>query len=161
MISIELTGDTACWFEPEVASHAAKAVFHYFKIELRRQCVTAEEFAAAMERVLRGLNVKEEINAALDTAAGVVESDLCRLAREAGDGCELVFFPRLRKELRQHLQQSPRILRFRGLRPCVKQIAGARRWTPQCRRLEEQIVGFLRECAGVESVRFQFALVVQ
>ena len=51
------------------------------------------------------------------------------LARESGDARELVFFPRLRRELRTQLQNSPRVVRFRGLRGCVKQLAGARRWS--------------------------------
>ena len=161
MISVELTGETARWFEPEDASHAAKAVFHYFKSELGRQSVTAEEFAGAMEKVLRGFKPSEAAEPTACVGTQVLESDLWRLAREAGDGCELVFFPKLRNELRQQLQQSPRVLRFCGLRACVKQIARARRWTPQCRALEEQIVGFLRECAGAETGRAEFALVVE
>ena len=59
------------------------------------------------------------------------------------------------------LQDRPRVLRFCGLRDCVKQIAGARRWTSRCRDLEEQIVGFLRECAGAETGHSGLALVVE
>jgi hypothetical protein len=161
MISVELTGETGRFVDPEVASNAAKAVFHYFKSELGRQSVTAEEFATALEKVLRGFKLG---GATEPGAAGdkfVIESDLWRLARESGDGCELLFFPNLRNELRQHLQNSPRVLRFRGLRACVKQITGARRWTPRCRDLEEQIVGFLRECAGAETGRPEYSLVVE
>ena len=161
MISVELVGDTDRWFDPELASHAAKAVFHYFKNELGRQNVTEEEFAGAMEKVLRGFKSNGSI--ALGGLIGnhVIESDLSRLARDSGDGCELLFFPNLRNELRQHLRQSPRLLRFRGLRDCVKQIAGVRRWTPRCRDLEERIVVFLRECAGAETASLNYALVVE
>jgi hypothetical protein len=159
MISIELTGETQGWFDPETATQAAKAVFYYFKSELCRQTVTAEEFAAAMEKALRGVD-QSRWN---EGVAGptVIEADLGLLAREAGEGGELLFFPRLRNELRQHMQQQPRVLRYHGLRTCVKQIAGARRWTGRCRDLEDQIVSFLRQCAGVEGAENELALVVE
>jgi hypothetical protein len=161
MISVELTSETARWFGPEMASHAAKAVFHYFKSELGRQSVTANEFAEAMEKVLRGFKLSPAREAATRPQSPVMESDLGQLAQETGNGCELLFFPRLRKELRHHLQRGTRVLRFSGLRACVKQMAGARRWTTRCRDLEEQIVGFLRECAEAETVPSEFALVVE
>ncbi len=160
MISIEFASDSAPVFEPEVAEHAAKAVFHYFKNELGRQSVTAEEFAEAMQKVLRGLNLGAE-NRRPGTSTPVIETDLGELAREVGDGGELSFFPRLRNEMRQHLRQCPRLLRYRGLRACVKQIAGARRWTTRCRDLEEQIIRYLRECAGAETGTEQLAMLVE
>ena len=51
--------------------------------------------------------------------AGAGATDLGRLARESADSLELFFFPRLRNELRTQLRQSPRVVRFRGLRGCV------------------------------------------
>ena len=94
-------------------------------------------------------------------AEGIIESDLWELARESGGGCELLFFPSLRNELREHFQRKPRLVRFRGLRACVKQIVGTRRWTPRCRALEEQIVSFLRECAGAETGPSNVAMLVE
>jgi hypothetical protein len=161
MISVELVGETSCWIDPEVASQAAKAVFHYFKTELGRQCVTADEFARAMEKVLRGFKSHDSKKPAVRPGMRVIESDLSRLARESGGACELLFFPSLRSELRQHLRQRPGLLKFSGLRACVKQIAGVSRWTPRCRDLEDQIVHFLRECAGAESDHSDFTFVVE
>jgi hypothetical protein len=83
------------------------------------------------------------------------------LARESGEGCELFFFPRLRDELRQRLQQEPRLLRFSGLRGCVKRLTGARRWSGRCQCLQDQIVEYLRECLSAEPARANLALVVQ
>jgi len=160
MISVELVGETSGSLDPEVASQVAKAVFHYFKNELGRQSVTADEFARAMEKVLRGFKLPSSGKAA-EADARVIESDLSRLARDSAGGCELLFFPNLRNELRQHLRQKPRLLRYSGLRDCVKQIAGARRWTPRCRDLEEQIVSFLRQCAGADTSQADFTFVVE
>ena len=160
MISVELAGNTAYWFDQEFVTHAAKAVFHYFRAELGRQMVTVAEFAEAMEKVLGGFGERPAVpkTAALPS---VLESDLGRLAREFGQGCELIFFPRLRHELRQHLQQAPKLLRFRGLRDCVKELVGAQRWSVRCQGLEEQIICFLRECLSAEGGKAEFAMVVE
>jgi hypothetical protein len=160
MLSVELMGSTLDLFDPEFVRHAAHAVFHYFQRDQGRETVTVGEFTEALEKVLRGLKLnisKGESNAGART---VSELDLARLARESGEGCELFFFPRLRDELRQHLGQSPQMLRFHGLRGCVKELMGARRWTLKCQALEERIVEFLRECLGAESKKGELALVV-
>jgi hypothetical protein len=160
MISVELAGETAHWFEPEMVSHAAKAVFHYFKWELGRQSVTAEEFAVAMEKVLRGFKLTPAEQTS-ERPELVTESDLGELARESGNGCELLFFPKLRDELKQSLNKGMRVLRYCGLRDCAKQLAGVRRWTPRCGLVQEQIVGFIRECVGAESNGSNLSLLVK
>ena len=161
MVSIELAGNTGSLFDSEFVHHATKAVFHYFKHELGRQTVSAGEFAGALEKVLRGFAVTAQLAPAANPEPQVLESDLCRLARESGPGRELVFFPRLRAELQRHLQQAPRALRFRGLRGCVKQLTGARRWSRRCQSLEGEIVAYLRQCLSAEAGPVDFALVVE
>ena len=161
MVSVELAGDPGGLFDPEFIGHATKAVFHYFKHELGRQAVSASEFAGALEKVLRGFAATAQVSATPNSEPRVLESDLCRLAHESGLGRELVFFPRLRAELQRHLQQSPRVLRFRGLRGCVKQLTGARRWGLRCRTLEEEIVAYLRECLSAEPAPVEVALLVE
>jgi hypothetical protein len=91
----------------------------------------------------------------------VREADLRRLAYESGKGFELSFFPLLRSEVRRHLRLSPRVLRFRGLRGCVKQLAGARRWSRRCQSLEEQIVLYLQECVTTHSRTVEVSLIVE
>jgi hypothetical protein len=164
MLSVELLDGTVESFEPEYVEQAASAVFHYFKHDLRRDSVSVGEFTLALENVLRGLMAQSKTaaaNLAQRVAAQTLEADLCRLACESGKGCELFFFPRLRDEVRQQLQKAPCVLRFRGLRGCVKQLVGAQRWTAQCQRLKEQIVAYLRECVNAEAGQLQLALVVE
>ena len=161
MISVELLGDTDRWFDEEFVKQAAKAVFHYFKHDLGRETVTAGEFAGALEKVLGGFKAESAAHGKLAHAPELLESDLCRLARESGEGCELLFFPRLREELRQQLRQEPRVLRFRGLRSCVKSLAGAQRWSVRCQTLEEQIVTYVRECLDSERKPSEFALLIE
>jgi hypothetical protein len=160
MISIELSGDNAEMFDPEFLREATSAVFHYFKYELGQQTTTVGEFAAALEKVLRGFEVKKPAPSAMSHFPGVLEYDLQRLAEETGIGCELLFFPKLREELRQQLRQAPRLVRFRRLRGCVKQLVGAQRWSGRCRSLNDQIVDYLRTCLTAEPTRAHCALLV-
>jgi hypothetical protein len=157
MIAVELVDDTSRHFDEEFVLHAANAVFHYFKQDLACDTVTVPEFAEAMEKVLRGFS---PCALAAPGQAKPSVLDLRRLAAASGKGCELFFFPLLRRELRQQLQHMPRMVRFIGLRGCVKQLIGARRWNLRCRNLEEQIVEFLRECLSAENGPDQCALVV-
>ena len=160
MISVELTGDNSGVFDPEFVKHATNAVFHYFKHDLERKTITVGEFAGALEKVLRGFNFDPALPEPPPPAPRVIESDLRRLVAESGNGCELFFFNRLRDELRQQLDQEPQLVRFRGLRGCVKQLAGARRWCARCQTLHEQIVDYLRNCLTLESARKNCALLV-
>jgi len=158
MISVELLDNSSASFEPEIIRHAAAAVFHHFKQDLQRDTVTISEFTEALEKALRGLGLQvigtEEI---LRPSPG----DLSRLASESGPGGELYFYPRLRAALRGQLNQSSRLVHFRGLRPCVKQLAGARRWSPRCDSLRDQIVEYLRHCLSAEATEQGCSLVVE
>ena len=161
MISVELTGDTKNLLDPEVLRHAAASVFHYFKKELERETVTVGEFAVAMEKVLRRLGFVIRAGTLENRPREIVETDLSLFARESADSLELFFFPRLRDELRAQLRQSPRVLRFSGLRGCVKQLTGARRWSVRCEKLQDHIVEYLRRCLTAEPEQNHCALVVE
>jgi hypothetical protein len=158
MISVEIVGEPQHSLDNEMLQHAASSVFHYFKAELERETVTAAEFSYALEKVLLHLGYTIHAHG---SDPRISETDLGRLAHETGDNLELLFFPRLRDELRQRLQHSPRVLHFRGLRGCVKRIAGARRWSSRCEALQDQIVAFLRECLSAEPDPKPCALVVE
>jgi hypothetical protein len=161
MVSVEILGPTANLFDEEFVRHAANAVFHYFKHELGQEIVSAPEFSGALEKVLMGFAVAARSDVAVKAAPPVREADLRRLACESGKGFELSFFPLLRSEVRRHLRLAPRVLRFRGLRGCVKQLAGARRWSQRCRSLEEQIVLYLRQCVSAHSTMGKISLIVE
>jgi hypothetical protein len=150
MISVDLAGETGKLFDEEFVRNATKAVFYYFKHEKGRQTVSIGEFAEALEHVLGGFAEAADLPVQGDSSREMVESDLALLARETSTGCELLFFQRLRQEVRRHAQENREVLRFSGLRECVKQLLGARRWGGRCRSLEEQILSYLRECLSAE-----------
>lgn len=160
-VTVELIGESAALLDDEVIQNAAQAVLHYFKSELGKTLVSVGEFAQALERVLRGLGFTVSASDAGNEVSCAGDADLGRLAFDAREGFELDFFPRLRRELRRQLDQAPGLIRFRGLRRCVKLLTGARRWTPRCQELSDQIVEYLRQCLSTECGRRSCPLVVE
>jgi hypothetical protein len=146
LISVNLLGEAADLLDHDLVENAARAVLHYFKVEQGKTFVSMREFSLVLAKVLRGFGLSVNQAEAAAPPRRISESDLRQLACESGKGFELAFFPRLRDELRQQLNQSPQVLRFKGLRSCVKQLAGARRWTDRCQCLSDQIVDYLRRC---------------
>jgi hypothetical protein len=161
MITIEIAGNSEGLIDAEMLRHASASVFHYFKCEMERETVTVGEFAHALEKVLRGFGLTLYADEPPPLPASVLETDLRSFARESADSLELFFFPRLRDQLRHQLRQSPQVLRFRGLRGCVKQLAGARRWSARCEKMQDQIVEYLRGCLTAEPEQNTCALVVE
>jgi hypothetical protein len=164
-VTIELLGAAAEYVDATVIENAAQGVLHYFKSDLGKTTVSKAEFAAALERALRGLGLDAEVADVTGEGGAAAwagaDADLRQLACESGKAFELAFFARLREELRRQLGCAPRVARFRGLRGCVKQLAGARRWCPRCQGLNDQIVDYLRTCLGAEAGPAPRALVVE
>jgi len=158
-ICVEIMGESGGNFDAEFVKHAAAAVLHYYRDELGRESVSVAEFTLALEKILRGFNLAAKEGA--PNLPRVLKSDLGRLAREADEGGELFFFPRLREELREQLRSAPQMVCFQGLRDCVKRLAGASRWTTRCQSLEDRIVEFLRSCMTQDGQGSACALVVK
>jgi hypothetical protein len=156
-VTVEFIGDAKGLLDPQLVHHAAHAVLHYFKVEQGKNQVSVGEFAQALATVLRGLGIEvRESDGPGDSALvsemrPMAEADLRQLAFDSGKGYELLFFNRLRAELRCQLSHSPQVIRFKGLRGCVKQLAGVRRWNGRCQQLNDQIVGYLRDCLNTEN----------
>jgi hypothetical protein len=167
-VTFELLGESAELIDPEIVHNASAAVLHYFKEELNRQHVSVGEFAQALEKVLRkfGLSVYADCEALVEPPMApkapqrALVMDLRVLAVGASKGFELFFFPQLRQEMKRRLDESPQILRFVGLRGCVKQLTGAQRWSRRCDSLSDQIVEYLRECWRSENASLSCSLVV-
>ncbi len=159
-VTVELIGEAVASLDKDLVRQAAAAVLHYFKHELGRSFVTVGEFTQALERVLHGFGLEVQCAPSVPAASPVTESDLCQLACQSGQGFELFFFQRLRQELETQLRKSPRVVRFKGLRRCVKQLVGARRWSGRCQQLNDQIVDYLRHQLGAQPEAPSCALVV-
>ncbi len=161
MISVEISNSAGGEFEQDFVEHAAASVFHYFKNDLGRKTVSVAEFASAFELVLNGLGLKLTGGRLTATTVGKATKDLRLLAHDAGYACELAFFPRLRDAVRDQFQASPRLVRFHGLRGCVKRLVGAQRWSPRCETLRDQIMEYLRRTLCLEAAGGPCGLVVE
>jgi hypothetical protein len=148
VVTIELVGEAN--LDPEVVREAAAAVVCYFRNELGREHVSVEEFSRALQKVLRKLGYQVSGNHEEKPEPSLAITNLPELATSSGKGYELMFFQRLRGELKTQLKYEPQVVRFQGLRTCVKQLAGRQRWCPSCERLSDQIVDYLRECFTAE-----------
>jgi hypothetical protein len=161
-ITVELMGGALGELDAETVRNAAAGVLHYFKSELGKEFVTVGEFAQALARVLNGFGFTVEFSSFVGAVeAQVASADLRELAKASDKGFELEFFNRLRETLQTRLAGMPRAVQFHGLRGCVKQLAGAQRWCPRCRRLHEQIVEFLRLCLTQDARGHGCALMVR
>ena len=162
-VTVEFIGAGVDSLDKELVRNAAMAVLHYFKEEMGCNSVSVAEFSLALEQALSGLGLKHVNLKSAQPKTGaprIAEADLLGLAFQSGKGCELFFFQSLREELRRKLDRSPEILCFRGLRVCVKQLTGARRWNRHCQSLNDQIVEYLRTCLCVDKTGQSCALVV-
>lgn len=158
-VVIEMTGDAVQVVDAELIRHVANGVLHYFREELGREKVSVAEFASAFTRALRGLGIAaDEPEESAELA--VVEADLGELAGRVGEDSELFFFPRVKQEVLRCLSDGPGLVRLTGLRPCVKRLTGARRWTARCQELNDRIVEFLRCCLAESDPMPRSALLV-
>lgn len=160
-ISVELSDNTGNPFDQDFVHHAASSVFHYFKNDLNQKTVSMAEFASAFESVLNGLGLKLDAGRLTETRDDAVVKDLQMLAFHAGEAWELAFFPRLRCAVQSQFQHTPRLVRFCGLRGCVKKLVGAERWSPRCDILRDQIIEFLRRTLSRETAGDSCALWVE
>ena len=160
LLSIELVADASPMIEPELVKEAAAAVLHYFKTELAQECVTVGEFTLALEKSMNGFGFSVTSLKVEGPQPRIVEADLRLLACASGKGFELMFFPKLREQIHRTLDAAPQVLHFHGLRGCVKQLMGAKRWTTRCQVLNDQIVEFSRGCLAFEKRTPSCALVI-
>lgn len=140
---------------------ATMAVLHYFRTECGQGQVSVDAFARALLKVLRGTGCQVPGVTDGGPPRRVEETDLAELAGKLGAGWELSFFPELRGELRQRLARSPALIRFYGLRRCVKRLTGAQRWCGRCQRLSDQIVDYLRRCLDNEPASRRCSLMIR
>jgi hypothetical protein len=132
---------------------------HYFRHELGRDTVSVGEFSETLQKVLARLGLSTQADVVSKSPA--VETDMRMLASEAGKSFELAFFNLLREELKRQLTLTPQVVRFTGLRDCVKCLLGARRWNEPCRRLSDQIVGHLRSAFQAEKAPADCTLIIE
>ncbi len=133
-------GDADWWLAESIA-----AAVHAYAVKCRSDAIIpSKEIADIVVTVLSMLGFKE-LSQAYAKKKRRAEIRLGDLAGHVGTAFELEFFRQLDHALHAAADQRLSVLEVVGLRTCVMQLRGARRWTEGCRRSAEEIVEYVRE----------------
>jgi len=143
-MSIHKAAEKVGHFEWWLAESIAAAV-HAFAVKSRSEPVMpSEEISEVVGAVLASLGY-DWISEAYAAGADRVAIHLNELAWRTNAGFELEFFQQLDHALGAASNHRLVAMRLDGLRACVMQLRGTRRWTAGCRQLAEDIVEHVRE----------------
>ncbi len=148
LMTVDLLGENASWIDPAILKNINQAVILYLREELGKHLVSFQEYAEVLEQVMKGFGFDFSLNTPTNASPTQVEkTDISDWLGRKECGFELMMFQRLRKELSRKLtEQPPGVLWIHGLRKCVKNHLGARRWSRKCQDLNDQMISFIREC---------------
>jgi hypothetical protein len=101
LIVTQLVEESSHIVDPLLLEEAAKAAMHYFKHDLDRDCVTVDELATALERILRGFGLGIDSTPGpvpatpgpSDTPLSVTSIDLLALISSENSLLELGLYP--------------------------------------------------------------------
>ncbi len=135
------------WFATDIA----RAVIEYLRERFPSATITIEQLYEKIARVLNYLGWKD-IASQLEAKPPPLRVSLVEIAELAGEGYELVFFGLLRQRISDLAFTGSQQIHVHGLRMAVKRLSGAKRWTPACDALCDDIVTFVqREILQSES----------
>ena len=126
----------------DVAEAIAGAVYHYVREHARDRLVTVAEIGEMVQALLAMLGY-DETSERYSGQSARTEIRLDEVAAAGGAGFELAFFRELDVALSATTNGELRRVRLSGLRACVLQLRGTRRWSVACRRLAEEILGYV------------------
>lgn len=136
----ERVGSPDWWLAESVA-----AAVHVFVGRSRSDgVIQSSEIAEIVAAVLSTLGY-ENISRAYGSGTNRVAIQLNELMGRMNAALELEFFQRLDRALGAAASHRIQVMEVNGLRACVMQLRGTRRWTTGCRKLAEEIVEHVRE----------------
>lgn len=141
--SIQLAARGAGHADWWLAESVAAAVQLYARQCLRGSTIAMQEMVEIVVAVLSALGYTE-ISEAYAQQRRRVRIQLDELSARADEVFELRFFRELDGALNAATDKRLSLLEVRGLRRCVMQLRGVRRWDAACRRLAEEIVQYIR-----------------
>jgi hypothetical protein len=136
----ERAGHSDWWLAESVA-----AAVHAYAIKCRADgVIPSREIVEIVAAVLTTLGFQKisQAYAGREHCAAIHLNDL---AARVGAAFELEFFRQLDHELGAASDHRLSVIEVDGLRACVMQLRGARRWTAGCRQQAEEIVEYVRE----------------
>ena len=136
-----ITAGHADWWPGEAIGEAVfLAIQEYFP----RQTIAAAELAGVVIQMLTMVGFAD-IARAYQRRHQYTEIRLDQMTAVASAATELGFFQQLDAALQVAARAELASVYVRGLRSCVMQLRGARRWSVSCRRLAEDIVSHVRD----------------
>jgi hypothetical protein len=136
----ERVGDSGWWLAESIA-----AAVHVYAVKSRADGVIASsEIGEIVAAVLSTLGY-DRISEAYAGRPDRVAIHLNELTGRRSPVFELEFFQRLDRALGAAANRRLSVMEVDGLRACVMQLRGARRWTAGCRRVAEDLVEYVRE----------------
>lgn len=129
-------GELESWQVQEMAC----ALIHYLRMDLKRDAIELDELISALKELAAvcGFQIGTIV---VETVAS---TDLYHLAQATGYGFELAFFQSVERSIEGFRSRNARLVRFVGLRACVKMLIGARNWCKKCQQMSDEIVAFIR-----------------
>lgn len=126
------------WFADDVV----QGVVHFLKVKYKGTVIAIGCLFDKIRNSLRDLGL-DEMSKGLETITPPVSLSLTDIARRAGSGYELVFYRLLAEKFQLAAAHGAEQVFCYGLRKCVKNLSGARKWCPRCERLAAEIKEFL------------------
>lgn len=127
------------WFADDVV----QAVVHFLRVQYHGTVIAVEALFDKIRHSLKNLGLSE-MSEGLATKNPPVSISLTDIARRAGSGYELVFYHLLADRFQRAACQGVAHVYCYGLRQCVKNLVGAKKWSPRCERLSADIQEFLQ-----------------
>jgi hypothetical protein len=145
-------GLTQWWLAP----HVTASVTEYLRTDHNAPLIEASRLEQAVRAVLQVIGYSE-VGTHFEVGRPVVAISLVEVAREAGAGYELAFFDLLGRRLAEVLASRTPHFRLEGLGPCVKLLRARKILSPECHRLQEEIVSYARQQTGIASASHDIA----
>ena len=126
------------WFADDVV----QGVVHFLKVNYNGTVIAIGCLFDKIRHSLKDLGL-DEMSEGLETIPPPISISLTDTARRAGSGYELVFYRLLSERFQRAAAHGVEHVFCYGLRKCVKNLAGAKKWCPRCERLANEIREFL------------------
>ena len=126
-----------------LAGHVTESVTCYLEQDFNAQVVTVPRIEKAVQSVLQVIGYSD-VAQHFRTMPPPVRISLEEIARDAGQGYELLFFELLRERLRHLVVSETEQVELCDLHRCVKRLRSAKSWRRDCSGLQGEIVSFIR-----------------
>jgi hypothetical protein len=117
-------------------------VFHYLETKCPLRLLPAAELVDRVRRMLVQIGCRPIAEQLTPFAPPVVIS-LIEVARQAGNGFELLFFEALRAEICELRKNGAAAIHFHGHEQAILELTGAAKWNHRCATLLEELRQFL------------------